>query len=170
MLMFSERIYGALLLSSSIMVASQYLCLISRLPSAWWRNPGYILHQPVCLGSSEGRGSRCLGEVHRVLVEVKIVQYQLMEVIGFYPPTPPFNTKPYWWKCSVCRMVRGGTSWINHPGETVGGFRRAFPSCAVVQSGSVGPAAALLGPALAQTSEEAMALAQSIKSDHLLVT
>lgn len=170
MLMFFQSLYGPLLLSSSIMVTPQYLCHIPRLACAWWRNPEYFSLQPVCSGSSEAHGNRSLSEVHRLLEGGKIVQSELMEVTGFHPVTPSFNTKSYWWKYSICGMVPGVTSCIIHPRETVGGFRCEFPSCAVVHLGGVGPAAALLCPAVVQRSEERITLVQSIKHDHLQVT
>lgn len=158
MLMFFQRLYGALLLSS-IMVAPQYLCHI--------RTPEYFLLQPVCSGSSETHGSRRFGEVHRLLEGVKIVQSGLMGVIGFHPVTPLLSTKFYWWKNSICGMAHGGTSCIIHPRETAGAFRHVFHSCAVIQSWTVGPVAALLCLAVVQRSEERTTRVQSIKHDHL---
>lgn len=157
----------SLLLSSSIMVTSQYLCHVPRLPCAWWRNPEYFLLQPVCSDSSENHGSRCLGEVHRFLEGVKLVQSELMEVTGFHPKTPSINTRSY-----LVKVLNpwDGTWCTIHPRETVDGFRRAFPSCAVVELGGVGPAAALLCPAAVQRSEERITLVQSIKNYHLQVT
>lgn len=90
---------------------------------------------------------------------MKIVKAELKEVIGFHPVTP-----------SICGTVPGGTLCIIHPRQTVGGFRHAFPSCAVVQSGGVGPAVAFLCPAVVQRSEEGITLVQAIKHGHLQVT
>lgn len=172
MFMFFQKPYGAPFLFPSIMVASEYLCHISRLPCAWWRNTEYSLVHTVFSGSSDAHGSTCLNEAHRLLEEVKIIQSELLEAIGFHIVTP-FNT--YWWKYSICGTAhggtsRGGTSCITHPRETVGEFRCACPISVVVPSQGVGRAAALLCPAVAQRSEKRLTLVQSIKQDHIPVT
>lgn len=110
MLMFFQRPYVAQFLFSSITVASEYLCHISRLPCAWWRNPECFSVHTVCSASSDAHGSSCPNEVHRLLEEVKMIQLELMEAIGFHTVTPSFNTRSCRWKYSICGTAHGGTS------------------------------------------------------------
>ena len=109
-----------------------------------------------------------ISEVHGLLEGVKIVQCELMEVLGFHPVTPAPN--PTGESTLIHRTVHGRTLRVNHPKETLGGFRHAFPTCAVVQVGGVGPASALLCPASVQRLDQIIALVCSIKHGHLQVT